>query len=274
MGGELSPLNKVCANDRVGFVTDRQPQLALRQLRTQMAKPATLIVLCAVAALLAIIAPFETGDRLNPPQLFAYWLILATGTYAAGFLVGATLQPKLAHTAVLLRVTLLGLATGLAITPVITSVNYITFTYWPSLAEWPFMLAQFFGIALIVSIIFETLDAQKQSSAPQPQAPALLARLPLEKRGSIVALSAQDHYTEVRTTKGEELVLIRLADAMKEAEPTPGLQVHRSHWVALAHVTAAQREGDRAILTLAHGAEIPVSRANVKAIKAAGLLPG
>ena len=92
-------------------------------------------------------------------------------------------------------------------------------------------------------------------------------------RGALVALSSEDHYTRIRTTRGEELVLIRLADAIREAEPVKGLQVHRSHWVALDHIAAARRDGDRAILRLSIGSDIPVSRANVARLREAGLLP-
>jgi DNA-binding LytR/AlgR family response regulator len=69
------------------------------------------------------------------------------------------------------------------------------------------------------------------------------------------------------------MILMRLADAIKEVGQTAGLQVHRSHWVAAAAVTSAKRTGDRAILTMSHGADIPVSRTYIPAIKEAGLLP-
>jgi len=69
------------------------------------------------------------------------------------------------------------------------------------------------------------------------------------------------------------MVLMRLSDAMKETGDLPGAQVHRSHWVAFSAVRAARRDGDRAILTLTSGVEIPVSRANLPKVKEAGLLP-
>ena len=75
-----------------------------------------------------------------------------------------------------------------------------------------------------------------------------------------------------RTTKGDHLVLMRLGDAMREVGDTAGAQVHRSHWVAFDAVTACRRDGDRAILTLSDGSELPVSRANVGKIRDAGLL--
>ena len=69
------------------------------------------------------------------------------------------------------------------------------------------------------------------------------------------------------------MLSLRLSDAIRGVSVTEGLQAHRSHWVALAMVRSAQREGDRAILTMSHRAEIPLSRAHLAEAKAAGLLP-
>jgi DNA-binding LytR/AlgR family response regulator len=65
---------------------------------------------------------------------------------------------------------------------------------------------------------------------------------------------------------------MRLADAIAETEGCTGLQVHRSHWVALDHIAAARREGARGVLTLVDGREIPVSRTYVPSLRDAGLL--
>ena len=78
----------------------------------------------------------------------------------------------------------------------------------------------------------------------------------------------------VRTSKGEELILLRLADAISETGRTPGAQVHRSHWVAWEAVARVRRDGDRAILTLRDQSEIPVSRSNIAKLRAAGFLKG
>ena len=86
-------------------------------------------------------------------------------------------------------------------------------------------------------------------------------------------MSVQDHYVEVTTTAGSSLLLMRLSDAMRETGDVEGLQVHRSHWVARAHVTAAKREGDKAILTLSDGRNLPASRSHIKALKEIGILP-
>ena len=256
-------------------MNDNQTHLALRQWRAQFSSLPTLVILGSVAALLAVLGPFDTGQMLTLAPRFAYWLVMAASTYSVGFVVNTSLWPRVAPKLPRpVALGLVGLATGIAITPVIALLNLISFGFWPSLSEWPALLAQFLTIALIITIIFQTLSGHLAAAdTSRPRAPDVLARLPLDKRGALVAMSSEDHYTRIRTTRGEELVLIRLADAIREAEPVKGLQVHRSHWVALDHIAAARRDGDRAILRLSIGSDIPVSRANVARLREAGLLP-
>lgn len=255
-------------------MNDTPSHFALRQWWVQFSNPITLLILAGVAALLAILGPFETGERLTMAPRFAYWLVMSGATYSVGLLVNTYLWRVLPDAVPLpLRVACGGLATAIAITPIVTALNYVCFGYIPSAQEWPGLLLQFLAIALIVSVMFQAISANQPPVDTAPQPPALLGRLPLDKRGALVALSSEDHYTRIRTTRGEELVLIRLSDAIREAEPTAGLQVHRSHWVALAQVESARRDGDRATLTVTGGHDIPVSRANIAAIKDAGLLP-
>lgn len=109
-------------------------------------------------------------------------------------------------------------------------------------------------------------------ASANPGPPALLDRVAFEKRGALVSLSMEDHYVRVRTTQGDDLVLMRLSDAIKETAPVQGLQTHRSHWVALDFLTACTRSGAGAVLTMHHGPDIPVSRSQIDQAKAKGLL--
>ncbi len=252
-------------------MNDCNPPSALREWRALATKPVTWVIVAGIAALLTIFGPFETNTRLTLFPRFAYWLAMVALTYSVGFAANALMRNWVTGQHVVVRVVAVGLATGIGITPVVLALNYVTFAYIPASGDWPPLLVQFFATALIVTIIFEVLT--DPAPASDIRAPALLDRLPLEKRGPLVSLSSEDHYTRIRTTKGEEMILIRLADAIREAAPTSGLQVHRSHWVALDAVKAARRDGDRAIITLSDRSEIPVSRANVPAIREAGLLP-
>jgi DNA-binding LytR/AlgR family response regulator len=73
-----------------------------------------------------------------------------------------------------------------------------------------------------------------------PQPPKFLERLPLKLRGAEVwAVEAEDHYLRLHTSKGQDLILMRLADAVAELEGIEGAQVHRSWWVARDAITDA-----------------------------------
>ncbi|MCB1420416.1 MAG: LytTR family transcriptional regulator [Notoacmeibacter sp.] len=122
-----------------------------------------------------------------------------------------------------------------------------------------------------ISAQYRDADADRTSMASAPPRPAILDRLPADKRGALIRLEVQDHYVLVVTTKGRELLLMRLGDAMREAAPVEGLQVHRSHWVARDGVADVIREpgkNGRTVLRTNDGADVPVSRGNVADVKA------
>lgn len=253
------------------FVKDGNLHLALREWRAQMTAPVTLAVLFGVALVLGIVVPFDTDETLGPIARFPYWMAIVGVTYGAGALINDVMSKLWRGRMPLWRLILLScLATGIAISAIVTVINYFTFQYWPDLVDLPAYIGSIFAIAFIVAGIFQIVTKQRASTAAVP--PPVLERLPYEKRGQLVALSVEDHYVRILTTKGADVVLLRLRDAMLETGDVAGLQVHRSHWVALDAVTSARRDGDRAILTLQTGDDIPVSRRYVGDIKQAGLL--
>lgn len=95
---------------------------------------------------------------------------------------------------------------------------------------------------------------------PLATGPRLLQRLDPALQGDILAITGRDHYVDILTRKGKASILMRFSDAMAEAAPTDGAQVHRSHWVAWSAVKAVERSGDRMLLVLSDAAKIPVSR--------------
>src|SRR5690606_41763012 len=99
--------------------------------------------------------------------------------------------------------------------------------------------------------------------------PPILDRLPRQVRGKLSHMSMADHYVEVFTDRGKALVLMRLADAIAETRGVPGLQIHRSHWVALDAVAAFKRLNGRPGGALKTGEILPVSRSYLAAVRAA-----
>ncbi|HHB80299.1 MAG TPA: LytTR family transcriptional regulator [Aliiroseovarius sp.] len=257
-------------------VADRALHLALREMRAHFSHARTWVFLLVAGVLLGWSGPFDTFRELDLVARLLYWLVLVGATYATGVFVHGWAGHAFAlHQTGFWRATLLGgVLTGLAVTLVLLGINWAGLGLPP--AGRAYLLAitgEAIGVSLLVSVTL-ALIRRDHAATPQPPKPArILARLPLEKRGALISLSVQDHYVDVVTSKGHEMLLMRLRDAMAETEGVEGLQVHRSHWVALAEVRGAKRLGDKAELRLSDGRDIPVSRTYVKAIRAAGLLP-
>ena len=102
--------------------------------------------------------------------------------------------------------------------------------------------------------------------------PMLRARLSPGFRGPIVALEGEDHYVRVHGRTDQELVLIRLREAIAEMGTVAGQQVHRSWWVARDEIERVERSGRSWTIHLVNGATAPVSRDAVARLRAAGFL--
>lgn len=268
------PPKTAYGNRKDRFVNGTGPHFALREWRDHILHPATLVALGAVALILALVGPYGTSDRLRPLPRFGYWALIVPATYGTGSLVVTWLRAVLPPWPFALRMGLAGVTTGAAVAGVVLLVNAVALGFVPAPDALPGFVANVAGVAMVVTLAIAYITSRQSGArTPQPAPPAILQRVPLEKRGALLALSVEDHYVRVHTSKGTEMVLLRLSDAMREVGDLPGAQVHRSHWVAFNAVRAARRDGDRAILTLTTGTDIPVSRANMPKVKEAGLLP-
>ena len=111
------------------------------------------------------------------------------------------------------------------------------------------------------------------TTRPADGPPRFIDRIPPKLRGAEVwAVQAEDHYLRLHTSRGQDLILMRLSDAVAELEGLDGAQVHRSWWVSRAAVRGVQRGDGRATLTLPDGHEVPVSRSHARRLRAAGWL--
>lgn len=140
----------------------------------------------------------------------------------------------------------------------------------------PFFLGASLVISAAMTAIMMLVNTPGAATHAPPQgAPAakvrFLERLPPKLMGAVLyAVEAEDHYLRLHTSKGSDLLLFRLADAIAELDGLEGAQTHRSWWVSRDAVKDVRRDGGRMTLVLSNGAEAPVSRPNVKALKEAG----
>lgn len=135
----------------------------------------------------------------------------------------------------------------------------------------PGTLATTAGMTLLAALVRRRAPVETHA-APAGAAPCrFLERLPEKLKGAeLWAVEAQDHYLRLHTSKGRDMILMRLSDAVSELEGLEGARTHRSWWVARAAVVAVERGDGRATLTLVDGLEAPVSRAFAKTLRDAG----
>jgi len=120
------------------------------------------------------------------------------------------------------------------------------------------------ALIFFVLVFVDTLTTKAAASA-QDKVPALMKRLEKHRDAEqILALCAKDHYVEIITDKGSEFCLLRLNDAIAEAAPQKGFQIHRSHWVAKTAIKAIKFKGSTPQVTLVNGRSLNISQSRLK----------
>ena len=112
----------------------------------------------------------------------------------------------------------------------------------------------------------------------QPPRSAPAPRLPVEgadgthfiDTAEVRSVRADAHYTKIHDGIRERMCPWSISEAEAQLDPSLFMRVHRSHIVAISHVTFVRKEGDGAIIELDGSAphRVPVSRAKIAEVKA------
>lgn len=219
-----------------------------------------------------VLGPFETSALSLAPRL-AYWLICISAGWLSVLLMLMLLlrHPRLDDWPSAVRV---GLAVSLASIPIWLVVIKVEWVIRGNQLGLVSMLNVLFICALIGGLMYMRISTRLGLSQPA-SAPALApASVPFFKRLSfdlgreLISLSTQDHYVEVTTAKGTSLVLIRFQDALEELGAYGGVQIHRSHWVALKAMRRLKRLDGKLLVELVDGRSLPVSRTYAQSVRA------
>lgn len=229
-----------------------------------------MVVTCVVAGtVLAILAPYGTS---NFTLLFRF--IFWVGLCFAGGLGAAFTDFVLNKTGRQYSPMVRALWQSLGASIVVAAhLLWLTLKFEGPISFGQFALTFFYiwVIAITISGIGNLTARSSEINDESNSKPAIFERLPLRLRASeIYALAAEDHYVRVITSKGEDLILMRLSDAIKEISPLIGLSPHRSWWVAETGVEKLGKTNSKTYIELKSGQTVPVSRNGAKTIKAAG----
>lgn len=261
-------------------MSDSALQLTKRELRQLFFAPRFWAIAIAVALVIGIAGPFGTFESLEVLPRLAYWFAITVATFfiATGFTGYLTRLFGKGREVEPMKATAAGLVAGLPITLFVALVNSALFPgKTPAGHEFLDLVFYVCPIVAVVSYVYALfmhggngVDVPVKSQADVLR-PALLDRLTADKRGRLSHLTMQDHYVEVTTDRGSTLVLMRMADAIRETDGIKGLQIHRSHWVAQDAVAAMTKQDGRLFVEMQDGSRLPVSRSRIEAVRAAGL---
>lgn len=263
-----------------------------------MAKRLTieLLVMVAIGLLIGVLGPFGTFNA-PPAQRMISWVIWLLAGYVlfrptgvvASWLCESTGLPRFAGT--LLALVVAGVPLTLIITMMAMRMDFAEALRWPGF--WT-MYLYIWIVSAVVSITMGAVfgrgtpietGAPTMISAPLPAktvSPPEPASAPIELPslalplppgfGPVRALKGEDHYVRVIGEGRDEMILMRMRDAIDRLGHADGLRVHRSWWVAKDAVASVRRDGRNAILTLVGGQEVPVARDMMPGVRAAGWL--
>ena len=238
------------------------------------------VIWAVLTLIVGIAGPFGTYVSLSMAERLILWALIVFCSIAIGFSVRAfvagTLKLKRFFDGALLTAGL----SAIVLPPCLYAIFYVVDTSvappgYDELAIFVFLVSLSAGAYRLGADLGEAPEnsaAQAASQTPKrPTQPRLLDRLPQDMQGALISISVRDHYVDVVTEKGNFSLLMRLSDAIAETEPTEGAQIHRSHWVAWQGVESLEKKGERLLLNMQQGAQLPVSKTYRLLVEARGI---
>jgi DNA-binding LytR/AlgR family response regulator len=248
---------------------------------SQTLKPMPFVLAALAGLFLAYLAPFGSGNA-TMAQRYVYWPAVILGGTLIGLLISCMVDALFDHEQ--RRPIVSTLLTATVLTPpgalFVTVVTRAVFT--EEVMSYASLLRPVFLLSLAMSGLNHLAERR---SNPQPSASArvpdasrsvevrFLERLPFRLKGAeIYAVQAEDHYLRVHTSRGSDLILMRLSDAVAELDGIDGAQTHRSWWVARGAIADVRRGDGHANVVLSNGIEAPVSRSALPILREKGWL--
>ena len=262
---------------RPKFVKRQDVQLAMREVSELAQSPRFWLGFGCIMAVLTVSAPFDSGEEFSAAGRAVYWSATGVATYFPAAVIIQAVRHGLdrAGSAPWQASLLGGAIAGVPVGLIVFLINsYIAGNDDGELKDIPRLIGLCMPISVAVAFLTQIL--LDRAEAPHPEAsadatgssnagpPRLLERVKPGTRGPLQSLQAQDHYVEITTARGQELILMRLADAIAELDGVDGMQVHRSWWVSKSAIDDVLRNGHKMDLRLRDGRIVPVGRSRQK----------
>ncbi len=224
----------------------------------------------------AMIGPFTTYETFSFAERLAYWGGLIGAGLLLAYLIRMVVLPARPRDSLGTDM-VAAIVQSVVLGPLIWAFNHFVLGFDLGTVLWVFEhIAVVFVICLAINFVRAYLrpappkaDEQPVSEPPTAvvEPPAFLRRLDADLGQELLHVSASDHYLHVVTRRGETRFLMRFRDAIEELAELPGYRIHRSHWVSKDALSEIRQEGRRHIAVLVNGVELPISQANLDALR-------
>lgn len=239
-----------------------------------MKHPLFRVAMIVSPVILAVIGPFRS-DVYDFWYALVLWTVIIWVSTVVGMLNRSLTDVLLPKIGFLQGGVLSAVVFAAYLTPVMRFVA-IDFGFVQTESLYPsdlqvFLTAAFasFSVSLTRFYLFRT-EAAESAEAISTEAP-IFARIGATQFDQIIRMTVNDHYVEIETDLGQERILMRFADAVREMGEGNGVLTHRSHWVNPEAVTGCRKDGTKLFLLMRDGAEVPVSKTYRARIAEAGL---
>ncbi len=258
--------------------------LAFSETFRSFISPLTVFIWMTCILVATLAGPFGTFFAFDWPTRLLYWSLITTLAFLYGYSARAITFVVIGHGRPILFDAFASVLMGLMFGPTVFALRAM---FQPEAIGVDIYLERVmfnvFCIAVGVYVVRRQLCDTEPGNYLLPEEPAfsnvdgeprLMKRLSEENVGDVLRLSASDHYVEVVTTEGSEVLRLRFTDAISEMEPVEGYCAHRSHWVARSAIVKVEREtAHKLFLRLSNGDRVPVSRKYRPGLEDAGIIP-
>jgi LytTr DNA-binding domain len=246
-----------------------------------------IFLMMVIGLVLGLFGPFGTFAMMTGPRI-GYWLVFVLVGYAIFrplIVVGRWLSETLAMPQMVgvgLALIIAALPMTLLVANLLSGFDVAAALRWNGLPQLYFQVWLIgFLINALVSLLFDSREkltvpgSNIDSSHGIPPTTERETRVRLEDRlsagfGTPLALKSEDHYVRAIGSQREELILIRLRDAIDEMGAVPGMQVHRSWWVSQAAMGEMHRANRQWFIRLPRDHAVPVAREKMASLKKSG----
>ncbi|MEM7329103.1 MAG: LytTR family DNA-binding domain-containing protein [Pseudomonadota bacterium] len=225
-----------------------------------------------IGSAIGLAGPYGTFTNMSIIPRIGYWLLaisLPWILWETFYALGRALLPRRLGSRVVMALLMppfaLGgslLATGLN-GAVFGREEQSFFEAWStSLLNW-----LLFSICIILPLILiaDELSRRERHKGGADLLGFFSLKIPEKLRdGDLIAIKSEGHYLRVFTSRGDDLILMSLEDAIAALSAYPGVRTHRSWWVAVDQIASENVSSE---LVTHGGLRVPVSRRRRSAVR-------